>query len=339
MTITHARGPLRIGLAGGGSDVDPFCSNYGGRVLNATISKYVHCKVSSLSENPTRLASIDRGITLDYDDDESLQDVLPLHKNTYKYFCATYLGGEHVPLEISTYTDAPVGSGLGTSSTMVVTMVKALAEHFKISIDNYEVAHAAQVIEREMCKFSGGRQDQFSATFGGFNFMEFEKESNLINPLRVPRQTVLNLESNLLLFHMGTSRLSSKIIAEQAKTVESDSSSAWQAMMKIREEASIMKTHLLKGDLGGVVTSLIEGWENKKRTSTAVSSGLIDLIYKTGLDAGALAGKVSGAGGGGFMLFFVPISNRKSLTQALKPFEGYTTSVEFVDHGAEAWNE
>lgn len=339
MKITNARGPLRIGFAGGGSDVDPFCSKYGGRVLNATISKYVYARIID-SNDGTQFISLDRALNSNYLDPVSPEeDPLPLHRNAFKYFCQTYLDGNYPEVCIETYTEAPVGSGLGTSSTLVVTVIKGLAKHFDIALTNYEIAHAAQVVEREMCKFAGGRQDQFSATFGGFNYMEFEADSNVINQLRIPRESILALESNLVLYHMGTSRLSSKIIEDQARTVRADGDDAWSAMMEIRDEAKAMKNFLLKRDMNGVINSLKRGWENKKRTSKSVSSSQIDQIYESAIAAGALAGRVSGAGGGGFMLFYVPVQKRSSVLCVLSGYGGFVSNVEFVEQGVEAWNE
>lgn len=336
-TLTaYARAPLRIGLAGGGSDVDPFCSLYGGRVLNATISQYVHARVSTASKTST-IRSRDQDLEVALDD-ESARDKLPLHFNTYRFFVDRYLDKANDGFSIETYTDAPVGSGLGTSSTLVVSIVSALARHFKVNITNYELAHAAQVIEREMCGFAGGRQDSYSATFGGVNYMEFESEKNLINPLKIPRESVLALESHLILFHMGTSRKSADIIQEQSNSVNSGGSSSLEAMMRIRDEAEVMKNHLLTGNMEGIVDSLLNGWMNKKASSGAVSNDFIEQVYETALSAGAKAGKVSGAGGGGFMLFYVDIPDRAKLMQELKQFGGYTTNVNFTDQGVESWS-
>jgi D-glycero-alpha-D-manno-heptose-7-phosphate kinase len=334
-----ARAPLRVGLAGGGSDVDPFCGTYGGRVLNATIAKYAYASVKS-GTGETLLRSIDQKTESTFSQQrKSLNGNLPLHVNSYKFFCDTYLNGETPPIEIETFTGAPVGSGLGTSSTLVVAMVRALAKHFTLSLDTYEIARSAHTIEREMCQFRGGRQDQYTAAFGGFNFMEFESDGDLINPLRVPRDFVLKLESNMLLHFMGQSRVSSTIIQEQSNAVDSDLGGQFEAMMAIRDEAEAMKRHLLKADLDGVAESIRQGWENKKKTSNKVSTPQIDALLEAALDSGALAGKVSGAGGGGFVLFIVPISKRPAVQETLQKFGGFTDTVEFVENGVEAWDE
>lgn len=334
--ITYGRAPLRLGLAGGGSDVDPFCSEYGGRVLNATISKYVYAEIRTTEGSPV-FSSVDQKEVVEYSSDPVTVSSLPLHRHAYEYFSDTYLDGSRPNLSIQTYTDAPVGSGLGTSSTLVVAIVAALGEHFGVTLDKYQIAAAAQIIERVRCGFAGGRQDAYSATFGGLNFMEFEKDSNIINPLKIPKISLLSLESSLLLYHMGTSRLSAKIIEDQANTVQHKLDSSWDAMMRIRDEAKVMKNHLLLGNMSGVIQSLRDGWENKKSTSTAVSNQFIDEIYSAALTNGAQAGKVSGAGGGGFMLFFVDVSNRLKLVNCLSTFGGFSENVGFTDQGVETW--
>ena len=333
---SFARAPLRIGLAGGGSDVDPFCSLYGGRVLNATISQYVHARVSPAITVST-IRSKDQDLDVDLDN-EAAEDKLPLHFNACRFFIDKYLDVAPDKFSVETYTDAPVGSGLGTSSTLVVSVVSALARYFKVNLTNHELAQAAQVIEREMCGFAGGRQDSYSATFGGVNYMEFDREKNVINPLKIPRGSILALESNLLLFHMGTSRTSADIIQEQSNSVNSSGSASLEAMMRIRDEAEVMKNSLLTGDMDGIVDSLKTGWTNKKASSSAVSNDFIEQVYETALSAGAKAGKVSGAGGGGFMLFYVEVSHRAKLIEELKQFGGYTSNVNFTDQGVESWS-
>lgn len=336
--IAFSRAPLRLGLAGGGSDLEPFCSEYGGRVLNATISKHVFAQVSEGLVAPT-FRSLDQKLEDTYPANEPSTTLLPLHQNTFEYFSREFLSGQKPNLLLQTYTDAPVGSGLGTSSTLVVSLVAALAEYYHITLSKYEIAQSAQIIEREMCGFAGGRQDGFSATFGGFNYMEFGAATNVVNSLKIPRQSLLTLEANLLLFHMGTSRLSSKIIEDQAETIRHKSEPSWEAMMRIRNEAKVMKNNLLFGDMKGVVNSLRDGWVNKKATSSAVTNQYIDEIYDAAIQAGASAGKVSGAGGGGFMLFFVEVSQRPNLLKALASFGGFAENVSFTDQGVESWTQ
>ena len=192
--------------------------------------------------------------------------------------------------------------------------------------------------KRVDCGLQGGRQDQYSATFGGFNFMEFYADDRaVINPLRVKNWIICELEASLLLFYTGVSRESAKIIADQSGNVKAGLAGSVEAMHGIKREALVMKECLLRGDFEGIVDSMRLGWENKKRSAKKVSNHHIEQIYKTAIDSGARAGKVSGAGGGGFMMFFVPPEKRMDVTRALKQFDGDVSNCHFTKHGTQAW--
>ena len=185
-TIIRARSPLRLGLAGGGTDVSPYCDIHGGMVLNATIDRYAYVTLKSLDTNEVRFNATDQQLskTFSFDEELKLDGTLDLHKAVYSTMIQEFNHSAPVAIEMITFCDAPVGSGLGSSSTLVVTMINAFAKFLNISLDDYSLAQLAFQIERVQCGLQGGRQDQYSATFGGFNFMEFyEKERNIINPL------------------------------------------------------------------------------------------------------------------------------------------------------------
>ncbi|TAJ66595.1 MAG: dehydrogenase [Variovorax sp.] len=336
----RARAPLRLGLAGGGTDVSPYCDVHGGCVLNATIDRYAYAVIQPLEESAVRFVASDK------QDKESwglvphiaLNGGLDLHKAVYNHFVANYNGGQPIAIQLSTFCDAPVGSGLGSSSTLVVAMIEAFVELLNLPLDDYMVAHLAYKIERVDCGLQGGRQDQYSATFGGFNFMEFyADERALVNPLRIRSSIICELEASLVLFFTGVSRESAKIIADQSGNLKSGATDALEAMHGIKREALAMKDCLLRGDFTGLVESMRLGWENKKRSAKTVSNAHIDEIYEAATAAGALAGKVSGAGGGGFMLFFVPNEQRMDVIRALDRFNGQISNCHFTKNGAQAW--
>jgi D-glycero-alpha-D-manno-heptose-7-phosphate kinase len=338
--IVRARAPLRLGLAGGGTDVSPYCDSHGGHVLNATIARYAYAVLKPLNEPVIRFVATDHAHTesLSLDDDVVLDGRLDLHKAVYREMMQTYNAGRRLPLELSTFCDAPAGSGLGSSSTLVVVMIRAFAELLNAPMDDYAIAHLAFRIERIDCGLQGGRQDQYSATFGGFNFMEFYAEDRaVINPLRIKNWIVCELEASLLLFYTGVSRESAKIIADQTAGVASGSREALEAMHGVKREAMVMKECVLKGDFGGIVEAMRSGWDNKKRTAKTVSNPHIDEIHQAALRAGASAGKVSGAGGGGFMMFFVPPDRRMDVTRSLSRFEGQISNCHFTKYGTQAW--
>lgn len=340
MGFIRARAPLRLGLAGGGTDVSPYCDIYGGYVLNATIDRYAYAVIKTLDDPIIRLVAADKEIQSvnAVDASLSLDGELDLHKAVYNHMVRHYNGGKPIPLELSTFCDAPVGSGLGSSSTLVVVMIRAFAELLNLPLDDYKIARLAYKIERVDCGLQGGRQDQYSATFGGFNFMEFYAgERAVINPLRIKNWIICELEASLILFFTGVSRESANIIADQSSNVKSGSTDALEAMHGIKREALMMKECLLSGDFTGLVESMRMGWENKKRSAETVSNSRIDEIYAKAIEAGALAGKVSGAGGGGFMLFFVPTEKRMDVVRALSVLGGAVSNCHFTKYGTQAW--
>ncbi len=338
--IIRARAPLRLGLAGGGTDVAPYCDVHGGLVLNATIDRYAYAVIKPSDDGNVHFIATDQNIKVSHPIDMPMQPGLQLglHAAVYTEMMDDFNGGKRIPLELSTFCDAPVGSGLGSSSTLVVVMIRALAELLNLTLDDYAIARLAFTIERVRCGLKGGRQDQYSATFGGFNFMEFYGDDKaIVNPLRIKSWIICELEASLLLFYTGISRESGKIIDDQSNNVTAGVIDAVEAMHGIKQEALVMRECLLKGDFAGIVDSMRLGWMNKKRSATTVSNPHIDNIYHVAIDAGASAGKISGAGGGGFMMFFVPPDKRMSIVRALSVFDGQVSNCHFTKYGTQAW--
>lgn len=341
MTITiRARSPLRLGLAGGGTDVSPYCDLHGGYVLNAAIDRYAYAVIKILDSAEIRFSANDlqTEVIMSLNERLVVEGGLILHKAVYNHMVQHFNGGKAIPLKLSTFCDAPAGSGLGSSSTLVVTMIRAFVELLNLPMDDYAMARLAYKIERIDCGLQGGRQDQYSATFGGFNFMEFyENERAIINPLRIKNWILCELEASLVLFFTGVSRESARIIADQSNNVRTGSEGSIVAMHAIKHEALVMKECLLRGDFGGLVDSMRLGWESKRRSAKTVSNLNLDKIYDAAMKSGALAGKVSGAGGGGFMLFFVPTERRMDLMRTLGTFNGQVSNCHFTKHGTQAW--
>ena len=340
MPIIRARAPLRLGLAGGGTDVSPYCDLYGGYVLNAAIDRYAYAVIKTLDEPVVRFTASDQQV-----EEVRLEELpfpldgkLNLHKAVYNHIIQNFNHGESIHRELNTFCEAPAGSGLGSSSTLVVAMIRAFAELLNLPLDDYTIAHMAYQIERVDCRLQGGRQDQYSATFGGFNFMEFYKDERVvINPLRIKKWIICELEASLILYFTGVSRESAHIIADQSSNIKSGSTDALAAMHGIKSEALAMKECLLKGDFQGLVQSIRIGWDNKKCSAKMVSNPHIDSIYEASISSGALAGKVSGAGGGGFMWFFVPTDKRMNVVRTLNDFGGQVSNCHFTKHGTQAW--
>ena len=239
---------------------------------------------------------------------------------------------------MTTHTDAPPGSGLGSSSTLVVSMIKAFVEWLNLPLGEYDIARLAYEIERIDVGLSGGRQDQYAATFGGFNFMEFHPgERVVVNPLRIKNWIISELEASLLLYFGGVSRDSARIIDEQSANVERNEATAIDATHALKAEAIAMKECLLKGDFEQLVESVRAGWEAKKKMAKSISNPQIDEIYTLATKAGMRAGKISGAGGGGFMMMLVDPVRRMDVMRALQQTRGQTYTCHFTKYGTQGW--
>ena len=336
----RARAPLRLGLAGGGTDVAPYSDLHGGCVMNAAIDKYAHATVDAADGGEPVFEALDRDARAAGDAVAIAASPGPLQllAGSYLRISRDFLGGELPPLRIRTWSDAPPGSGLGSSSTLVVALVTALAEHFALALGEYEIAHLAHDIERVDLGLAGGKQDQYAAAFGGFNFMEFQAGDRVIvNPLRMKDWVVAELEASLLLYFTGVSRESAKIIDEQARNAASGAARSIEAMHQLKAEAVQMKENLLRGDLRGFARTLQQGWEAKKRMASSISNPRIDALEALAMDNGAQATKVSGAGGGGFMMFVCDPVDRIRLGRALAAQGGTLLDFHFNPTGAVAW--
>lgn len=337
--IHRSKSPLRLGLAGGGTDVAPYSDLYGGAILNATISMYAYATIEPRNDGKIILASLDKGIELEMDSTEvlAIDGNLDLLKGIYNRVVKDF---EKRPLSfrLSTYVDAPPGSGLGTSSTLVVTILGAFAEWLKLPLGEYDLAHLAHEIERIDLGMAGGKQDQYAATFGGVNFMEFYKDDKVIvNPLRIRSKYLNELSHNMILYFTGTSRLSSKIIEAQRRNVVTENMKSIEAMHQLKKQAVMMKEAILKGELEKIGNILDFGWKHKKQMAADISNPMIDDIYNAASKAGASGGKISGAGGGGFMIFYCPNTTRSHVVKTLESFGGQIKRYEFTTGGLTTW--
>ena len=338
--IYRSKSPLRLGLAGGGTDVAPYSDIYGGAILNATISMYAYATIEPLPGNKIILNSIDKNKIVEFDSvaELPLDGNLDLIKGIYNRVIKDF---EHKPLsfKLTTFVDAPPGSGLGTSSTLVVTILGAFTEWLKLPLGEYDMAHLAYQIERHDLNMAGGKQDQYAATFGGVNFMEFYKDEKVIvNPLRIRSKYLNELAYNLVLYFTGTSRLSSRIIEAQRQNVFSHNEKSLEAMHQLKKQAIMMKEAILRGNLEKIGEILDYGWKFKKQMAEGISNPMIDQIYNAAMSAGASGGKISGAGGGGFMIFYCPENSRSDVVKALEAFGGQVKRYEFTERGLTTWS-
>ncbi|MCZ0730104.1 D-alpha-D-heptose-7-phosphate kinase [Mycolicibacterium iranicum] len=341
MTVIRGRAPLRLGLGGGGTDVDPYSTEYGGRILNATIDRYAYAFAELWDPGTIAFRSPDRqrdGIA-GIEDPETLEEDFPLHVAVYQRVVNEFNGGTPFPLHLATQVDAPPGSGLGSSSALVVAMLLTTCELIGVTPGPYELARLAWEIERVDLGMAGGWQDHYAAAFGGFNYMESRRKGEIVvNPLRIRREVIAELEASLLLYFGGVSRLSSEVIAEQQRNVVEGDQDALEATHAIRAEALEMKDLLVVGDIPGFADSLHRGWEAKKRLASRISNPAIESAYRVAQSQGMIAGKVSGAGGGGFLMMIVDPRRRIDVTRSLeRECGGSVAPCLFTKAGAATW--
>jgi D-glycero-alpha-D-manno-heptose-7-phosphate kinase len=340
--IIRSKAPLRIGLAGGGTDVSPYSDLYGGAILNATINLFAYCHIEPNNNNEIKLVFIEKQKT----EICELNGTLPINENddfvlikgVYNYLVKEY-NIKPASFTITTFADAPAGSGLGTSSTVVVAILGAFAEWWKLPLGEYDIAHLAYKIEREFLGMAGGKQDQYAAAFGGVNFMEFIDDNQVIvNPLRIKQQTLNELENNLLLYYTETSRMSSKIIEAQKENVNAQKEKSIDAMHALKQQAFKMKEALLKGKIDDIGKILDSSWQQKKLMAAGISNSMIDSVYDTAMQHGATGGKISGAGGGGHMILYCPATMRYSvIDHIISKHGGRFVKFSFTKNGLSTW--
>lgn len=335
---TRTRAPLRLGLAGGGTDLAAYSDTYGGAVLNCTIDRYAYAFITQRAGGGLSFRAKDLHAEETFDTPEGFAgSKLDLHRGVYRRVIGEFNQGRPIPLTITTTVDAPAGSGLGSSSALVVALVDAFRVFLDLPLGPYDVARLAFEIERNDLGLSGGKQDQYAAAFGGINFIEFLSEGRVIvNPLRMPVWIRNELESSLVIAFSGQSRSSAQIIDRQTSAVQT-SADALAAMHLLKSDAIDMKRALLQGLMGEMAAILNRSWNSKKATACGITNERIDGIYELARDHGAIGGKVSGAGGGGFMIFMCLPENRLGLIEALNAAGASASHVKFTETGCETW--
>lgn len=331
--IIRSKAPLRISFGGGGTDVSPYCDQHGGVVLNSTINKYAYCSILPNDSDQITVRSIDFDMTVKYNCKDNLVydgklDLVKaaLKEMNIKQGCEVYL-----------QCDAPAGSGLGTSSTVIVALLAAMAHWKGIKLDQYALAELAYKVEREDLKIAGGYQDQYAATFGGFNFIEFNGNDVVVNPLKIKKNIINELQYNLLLCYTGNIHVSANIIKDQVSNYEKKDIEVINAMHEIKALAYAMKKELLKNNLNNFGKLLNYSWESKKKMSNKISNPKIDELYEESLKAGALGGKLIGAGGGGYLLVYCPYNKKHLVAERLESMGGQLTEWDFSLSGVQSW--
>jgi D-glycero-alpha-D-manno-heptose-7-phosphate kinase len=344
-TTIRARVPLRLGLAGGGTDLSPYCDQHGGAVLNTTIDRYAYAFIEPSDDGRVHFVAPDLEIEESFAPD--LQEVslgrLGLHAGVTRRMLTQFAAGAISPMRVTSYVDAPPGSGLGSSSALVVALVEAFSALLAAPLGPYDVAHTAFEIERIDLGLAGGKQDQYAATFGGTNFIEFHAGDRVIvNPLRIAPAILNELETSMVICFTGVSRRSEAIIVEQQRgmtehTGDTHAGDVVDSLHQLKRDAVEMKQALLRGEIPRMADILNRSWLAKKRTASGISTGRIETLYELAFANGAIGGKVSGAGGGGFMMFIVPPHRRIAVVRALNEAGGTASGVHLTSHCAESW--
>lgn len=335
--IIRSRAPLRISFAGGGTDVSPYLEEKGGVVLNGTINRFAYATIISREDEEVEIASLDYDVTLKYTIDKEIafDGQLDLIKGVINKFRLRY--GLNNGFRIFVHSDAPPGSGLGSSSAIAVAVIAAFAKLMKLPLSPYELAELAYEIERIDVGIKGGKQDQYASAFGGINFIEFNKDMTVVNPLRIEKSILNELEYSLILGYIGSTRSSGNIIEKQVRNYKEKQKNVLSAMDNIKRLAFEMKNALLRRELHRFGELLNEEWHEKKKMAEGISNERIDNIYEEVLKAGAIGGKISGAGGGGFMFFYTEFDKKVSVARRLKELGVQVLPFSFVEDGATAW--
>lgn len=340
MFNVRARAPLRLGLAGGGTDLSPYCDEHGGAILNATIDRFAYAHVMSNDAGKVifRAPDVDEQEELTPDAILPIRTGLMLHRAVYSHVIKSFFQGRAIPLTVSTTIDVPAGSGLGASSALVVALVEAFRSALQLPLGPYDVARLAFEIERIDLGLAGGRQDQYAAAFGGLNYMEFfPQERVIVNPLRIRRDYLNEFESSLVIAFTGQSRRSDTIIKEQVSGLAGLNVETLENMHQLKRDAMDMKVALLNGNIKHVAEILGHSWKAKKKTAIGISNPKVEEMYDAAMKAGAWAGKVSGAGGGGFLMLMTDPENRYRLIAALNAAGGQASAAKLTFDGAEGW--
>ncbi len=330
----RARAPLRLSFCGGGTDVSPYPEEHGGMVLSATINQYAYASLRPRRDSRLTLASLDYDMVARYDHPRRMRfdGNLDLIKAVVRAFRVRR------GVDLWVHSDAPPGSGLGSSSTLVVALIGAMAEWAGRPMSGYEVAELAYRIERVDMGLSGGRQDQYAAAFGGFNFIEFHADATVVNPLRIRPEVLNELEYRLLLCYMGQTRQSARIIERQTASYRQGRRPVVQALHRLKRETLEMKKALLLGKVDAIGELLHEAWENKKKLDADISNSRVDRLYQLARKEGAIGGKMPGAGGGGYFLFLTRFDRKHRVAAVLEKHGGQVVPFQFERRGLLTWS-
>jgi D-glycero-alpha-D-manno-heptose-7-phosphate kinase len=332
-TIIRAKSPLRISFAGGGTDIPRYYLEHGGAVLSTTISRYSNVSLYPSDRKEVRIRSMDVGTIVSYrvDEEPVFDGVLDLAKAAIRRM------GADVGFELDVYTDAPRGSGLGGSSAVTAAILGAVREYTGAVLDAYEMSELNYSIERIDLGIAGGKQDQYATTFGGFNLIEFDRDRVLVTPLRIARDILNELECHLMLCYTGQVRPSLGLVEGHIRDYVNGQPAIVSALQRSHEQVYSMVEALLHGRLERFAELLDESYRVKLSRAPEISNPRIDELYALARANGCLAGKLCGAGGGGYLLLYVPSERQHVVRAALEKTGGQIATFTFEDRGLQTW--
>ncbi len=326
-----AKAPMRIGFFGGGTDVSPYPERFGGKVLNCTIDKYVRCMLRPTNRHGVLIRSLDLQTITRSVAGREWEGHLPLPQAVLNAH------PEIDGVEIVMFSDVPPGSGLGSSSALVVAMLKLLDTAFGLHLDQHALARMAYRIEREDLGISGGWQDQYAAAFGGMNVYHFGATSTIVEPVVTDQAALLELEASLVMgFVRDRAMLTRNVVDDQVRRMNEGETLRYHHETKafVEEAVRLLRAARIP-DFGRL---LHEAWEVKKAFSPHITSPEVERVYSLAREHGAWGGKLSGAGGGGFMCFCCPFERRLELEEALTGAGVRVRPFSFTSTGVHAWS-
>ena len=333
--LIRAKAPLRLSFAGGGTDVPPYPEMEGGCVLSATINKYAYGTLRPRDDGQICVDSLDYGMSVNYNVDEPI--IYDGKLDLVKAAILKLEGVDSSGFDLFLHSEAPPGSGLGASSTMMVTLVGLLKEFKNLPLTDYEIAELAYHIERRELGIQGGLQDQYAATFGGVNYVEFLADRTIVNPLKVSQDIINELEHNLLLSYTGSTRLSAHIIEDQVRRYQERDQDTLAHLRRLKELTIEMKNALLQRRLSEFGELMHLEWQSKRQLSDRISTPALDDLYEEARRQGAIGGKMSGAGGGGYMLLYCRFDRKHRVAERLNELGCTITDFGFDFHGLQTW--
>ncbi|NPV09080.1 MAG: GHMP kinase [Anaerolineae bacterium] len=332
--LYRSRAPIRVDLAGGWTDVPFFAAERGGAVVNATINRYTYATLTPRPDEKIEITSADFHQFLSVRNFRELE----YDGNLDLIKAAISRLGIQRGMNLFVRCDAPPGSGTGSSASIGVALIGLLNLLQDNRLSCYEVARLANLLETEELHIAGGKQDQYAAAIGGFNFMEFEETAVNVSPLHLDPSVVTELEKHLVLCYTGKSRLSGNLITTVQEAYRAGRSQTVNALLRIRDVAVEMKSALLKGQIGHFGRLLQENWENQKLLDPSISTAQIDSLFDAALDAGAVGGKALGAGGGGCVLFLSNPDRERDVRTALEQAGVQIIEFNFEFGGLRTWS-